>query len=238
LTKKFNCIRKNNLGEIALALAVVASVTAFSLNLFSPRQETFRETPEKTLVIDAGHGGLDGGATGADGSRESDINLEIALKLEAMAGFFGEKSLMTRKDDNCGADAADYSEHRELERRTELINSAADAVLISIHQNCYPTAQPSGAHVLYSPNGQSEELAELLYGNIKTALEPQNRRLPAAGDDIYILENADCPAVLIECGFVSNHSDITKLTDSDYQTSLAAVMMASYIQYRDNVIQT
>lgn len=230
--KSFLVLEKKHVIAAALALAVFIALSAFAANLDHTKAASAVLTEEATLVIDAGHGGIDGGAVGADGSRESDINLAIALRLQAVSAFCGQSAVMTRTDDSRGADALSYSEHEELVYRTQVVNATPNAVLLSIHQNCYPTAQPSGAQVLYSSNGKSEDFGRLMHDNLVSSLDPQNRRVAEPDKNrLYILSNVDCPAILVECGFVSNHSDITKLTDSRYQTALSTVLMASYLQF-------
>lgn len=233
MSNSFLVIRKRQIIALAAVLGVFTALSTFAANLdFSKAVDASATQNENTLVIDAGHGGIDGGAIGADGSRESDINLAIALRLKAVSDFCGKSTVMTRIDDSRGSNALTYSEHDELVYRADIVNSTANPVLLSIHQNCYPTAQPSGAQVLYSSNGNSESFGRLLHGNIVTKLEPENRRVAEPDKNkLYILSNVECPAVLVECGFVSNHADITKLTDSRYQTALSAVLMASYIQF-------
>lgn len=230
--KSFLVLEKKHVIAAALALAVFIALSAFAANLDHTKAASDVLPEEATLVIDAGHGGIDGGAVGADGSRESDINLAIALRLQAVSAFCGQSAVMTRTDDSRGADALSYSEHEELVYRTQVVNATPNAVLLSIHQNCYPTAQPSGAQVLYSSNGKSEDFGRLMHDNLVNSLDPQNRRVAEPDKNrLYILSNVDCPAILVECGFVSNHSDITKLTDSRYQTALSTVLMASYLQF-------
>ena len=230
--KSFLVLEKKHVIAAALALAVFIALSAFAANLDRTKAASAVLPEESTLVIDAGHGGIDGGAVGADGSRESDINLAIALRLQAVSAFCGQSAVMTRIDDSRGADALSYSEHEELVYRTQVVNATPNAVLLSIHQNCYPTAQPSGAQVLYSSNGKSEDFGRLMHDNLVNSLDPQNRRVAEPDKNrLYILSNVDCPAILVECGFVSNHSDITKLTDSRYQTALSTVLMASYLQF-------
>ena len=188
---------------------------------------------ETKLVIDAGHGGIDGGAIAVDGSKESDINLAIALKLRALAEFFGQDNLMIRSDDRSMSDSDSYSEHRDLVRRAEIVNSCGSCAYISIHQNCFPTGQPSGSLVIYASDQESESLGKLMHGNLISSLNPDNRRLAEpAVDKYYILSNVKCPAVLVECGFMSNFSDLEKLKSSNYQTSVASVLLGSFLQYK------
>ncbi|MDO4982028.1 MAG: N-acetylmuramoyl-L-alanine amidase [Eubacteriales bacterium] len=218
------------IGVMICAAATIYAVTdAIWLN--SDMVPVF-SSDDTVLVIDAGHGGIDGGAIGVDGSKESDINLAIAKKLFAASVFAGKRAIMTRVDDRSQTENDQYSEHSELKYRADLANSTKNPVLVSIHQNYYPTAQPGGAQVIYSANGRSERLGGIFQTNIVNSLESDNRHLAQKDNNrLYVLENVSCPAVLVECGFVSNHFDIGKLTDSSYQTALAAVMLASYIQF-------
>lgn len=186
----------------------------------------------RTLVIDAGHGGIDGGAISDDGTKESDINLAIALRLDSIVRFCGQKTVMTRLDDSLKTDMISYSEHKDLEIRAAMINNTANAVLISIHQNDYPTAQPKGAQVLYSSHEGSERLGKLLQANLILQLDPENRRVACpAPKDLYLTANTNCPAVLVECGFMSNNFEVLKLKDPKYQTELAALIAASYLSF-------
>ena len=184
------------------------------------------------LVIDPGHGGIDGGAIAFNGVKESDINLAIGLKLRSLADFLGLHSVMTREDDGAQTDYADYSEHEDLLRRTERINAVPNGVLISIHQNFYPTSQPSGAEVLYAPGEKSRALGEITQRNLISFLQPGNRRLAGpASKSLYIPSHIACPGILAECGFLSNITDLELLTQDQYQTSLAAVLLVSYLQF-------
>ena len=146
---------------------------------------------------------------------------------------------MTRQDDSTKSDTPSYSEHRDLERRTEIINEAPNPVLISIHQNCFPTGVPSGPQVMYAATQDSEEFGKLMHGNLIRSLAPENRRVAEpASKGLYILSHVSCPAVLVECGFMSNFSDMENLKTSGYQTSVAAVLMGSYLQYRTGIQST
>ena len=207
--------------------------------LMGKKQETAALSENsKTLVIDPGHGGIDSGALGADGTRESDINLAIALRLRAVAELYGQENTLIRQDDSSKCDTEDYSEHRDLECRTALVCAERNPVYVSIHQNHFPTAQTGGAQVIYAPGAESETLGRIMHQNIINALYPYCRRVaePAA-KKLYILSHVQCPAVLIECGFVSNPSDLENLKRPAFQTSLAVLMMASYLQYLQNTVR-
>ena len=221
-------------------LAIVALVAGIVLCAASVRRFLvhFGRIPasasplQQTLVIDAGHGGIDGGAISADGTKESDLNLAIALRLNSIVRFCGQKTVMTRLDDSRKTDMLAYSEREDLKSRADMVNSTVNAVLISIHQNDYPTAQPKGAQVLYSASEGSERLGKLLQTNLIAQLDPENRRLACpAPKQLYLTANTNCPAVLVECGFMSNNFEVLKLKDPVYQTELAAVIAASFLTY-------
>lgn len=189
-----------------------------------------------TLVIDAGHGGLDGGAVSVYGDRESAINLSIAKRLYGLCRLCGAECIMTRYDEDLpypqDADSVRAKKRWDLENRVELCNSTDGAILVSIHQNRYPDARPSGTQVLYAQTDGSAVFAALTHENLSSALCPANRRVASpAADAIYLLKHAQCPAILVECGFLSNPTEAQLLTDSVYQSKLAVVLCASYFQF-------
>jgi len=195
-----------------------------------------------TMVIDAGHGGEDGGAVASNGTLESDINLDIALRLKALADFWGVSSVMTREGSGieypAGADTLSQMKRADQNARVELISSTPGAILVSIHQNYYPSEKPSGIQVFYGGVEGSLVLAEVMQQNLTEQLCPENRRVAAPIDSgIYLMRKAECPAVLVECGFLSNPTERSKLEDPTYRGELAAVMLASYLQYTKGTIK-
>lgn len=201
-----------------------------TIDVFSESQKTC------VLIIDAGHGGADGGAVAADGTKESLINLQIALRMEELASFCGLRSFMTRSDEELPyPETADTIAKKKLwdqHRRLDIINSAENAVFLSIHQNKYPDSRPHGPQVLYGKTSGSQHLGELCHELLNENLCPENRRLAApAPDEIFLMKNADCPAILVECGFISNHQELQLLIDNSYQKKMAAIMMAAYLNY-------
>lgn len=191
---------------------------------------------EPVLIIDAGHGGADGGAVAADGTPESGINLDIALRVEALARFCGVSTVMTRRAEDIAypEEAQTISQMKKADQnaRLELINSLPNAVLLSIHQNNYPASAPWGIQVFYNTAAGSDTLAEIMQQNLTSSLCPENRRIAEAADEgIYLMRRAEHRAVLVECGFLSNPGDLEKLESEGYRTQLAVVMVASYLQY-------
>ena len=215
-----------------LLILLLAAAAVWGIVRASDRIAASASKTPPTLVIDAGHGGFDGGAISTDGTKESDINLAVALRLDCIVRFCGQKTLMTRWDDSQKTDILSYSEHDDLKSRAELANKTENAVLISIHQNDFPTDQPKGAHVLYSAFGDSDRLGKRIQELLVTQLDPTNRRLAApAPSNLYLTSNTRCPAVLVECGFMSNNFEVLKLKESGYQTMLALLIAAAYLEY-------
>lgn len=229
----FYTIRIRKTGYFPAIALCFCALVMLALTIINIRAVTVKAEPVSgCIVIDPGHGGIDGGAVSVNGKKESDINLAIGLKLQKIADFYGVSSVMTRTGDAADTDYANYSEHNELVRRVDIINSIPGGVLFSIHQNCFPTSQPSGAQVFYGAASGSEVLGRITHDNLINCLEPENRRVVGpAPKALYITANAQCPSVLAECGFMSSFSDLEKLVTSEYQTSLATVMFASYAQY-------
>ena len=188
------------------------------------------------LVVDPGHGGLDGGATAADGSPESAINLAIARRVRRLAQLFGLQVRMTREGEELDYPPEAESVHAkkvwDQKRRVALIGQTEGAMLLSIHQNKYPDARPRGCQVLYAGTADSAAWAELTHANLVAALCPENRRVAAPiSGDIYLMREIDCPGILVECGFLSNPQEAARLKSPDYQLELALVLTASYLQF-------
>ncbi|MGM9614463.1 MAG: N-acetylmuramoyl-L-alanine amidase [Oscillospiraceae bacterium] len=221
-----------------LWIVFLAAVVAAAVWLLTPlpgvRSATAEEAP--VLVIDAGHGGEDGGAVAADGTLESDINLDIALRLDALAAFWGVDTVMTRtaSEIDYPAEAETLSAKKKADQnaRVSLINNTSGAILLSIHQNNYPASAPWGIQVFYGGAPGSDTFAAILQANLTAELCPENRRIEARIDDgIYLMRRAECTSALVECGFLSNPSDLEKLESETYRMKLASVMLSSYLQY-------
>ncbi len=197
--------------------------------------------PQKTIIIDAGHGGEDGGATD-NGVSEKDVNLDIALKLRDLLILSGYNVVMTRETDMSIYDpsAQTISEKKvsDLHNRLSIINSSEDNILISIHQNKFEQSQYSGAQIFYSDNNtQSSILAESIRKSITGFLQPDNtRELKIGGNNIYILNKATVPAVIVECGFLSNPDEAKKLSDEHYRTQMAFSIYCGFLEYAKNNI--
>lgn len=195
---------------------------------------------KQTVIIDAGHGGDDGGAIGIDGTVEKDINLDIALKLEKLLKFYGFDVIMIRTEDimTCddGLDSLRKRKVSDIHNRFDVLEKNPDAVFISIHQNKFEDNSQHGTQVFYSGNNdESKLLAESIQNSIVSVLQPDNSRVvKKSGSGIYLLYHAKLPAVLVECGFISNPAEVKKLNDENYRMKIAILIADGLIKYLMN----
>lgn len=187
-----------------------------------------------TVIIDAGHGGIDGGATSCTGMLESNINLQIALKLRDLCHLTGFQTRMIRTTDE-----SVYTEGKtiaaqkasDLRQRVRIVNSVDNGILISIHQNIFADSRYSGAQVFYAPTSGSQELAKILQDSLKVALNPGSKRNIKAATGVYIMQHIEGPGILIECGFLSNPQEEAMLRNGQYQNKLCCVIISGLSQY-------
>ena len=196
-------------------------------------------TPKK-IIIDAGHGGFDGGAVAEDGTVEKNINLSIALKLSKMLEFNGFDVIMTRTKDigTEDSDSAAIAQRKksDLRNRLSLMEKHPDAIFVSIHLNKFTTSAASGAQVFYSKNNEkSSALGQCIQDSVVKLLQPENNRVIKQGTSVtYLLHNAKIPAVIIECGFLSNHRELELLKDNEYQAKTAFAVFSGIINFYEN----
>lgn len=213
---------------IGLALALsdgVASIPALSPSVTACPQ----------LVIDAGHGGEDGGAISCTGVNESRINLEISLRLNDFFHLLGCRTVMLRTEDlslhEAGANTISEKKVSDLKNRVKLVNETDNALLISIHQNQFSEEKYHGAQVFYAPTEGSEPLAKLVQQTLRTAIDPQNHRQCKSADSVYLMNKINCTGILVECGFLSNRTEEALLRDADHQKKLAAAIGCGVYNY-------
>ncbi len=192
-----------------------------------------------TIVLDAGHGGMDGGASGAS-SIEKDINLDITLKLADMLTLSGYEVVLTRDKDISIHDNGLKSIHEQkvsdLRNRLKLVKNQINPYFFSIHQNHFGQSQYSGAQMFYSENNEESKLiAQILQDKFVSNLQKENKRqIKPAGNNLYLLYNLKCPAVLIECGFLSNPAEEKLLNNGEYRTKVAFTIYSSITAYFDS----
>lgn len=198
------------------------------------------EVSEKELivVIDAGHGGEDSGAV-ANSVLEKDINLEIALKLRDMLKASGIEVKMIRESDVSIYDTASGTIRErkvsDLKNRVEIVNNNKKNILVSIHQNKFEQSKYSGAQMFYSANNdKSQILAENIRKSITGLIQPENKReLKKGGSAIYLLNKAAVPAVIVECGFISNEEEAKNLSNEEYQSKMAFAIYCGILEYKN-----
>ena len=199
-------------------------------------EETFLPSSGKTVIIDAGHGSPDGGAVGESGVLEKDLNLSVAMSLQKFFESGGTQVLLTRSDDNGIYDVSGSIKNKkvsDIKNREEFIKSVNADAFISIHMNKFPEKKYSGPQVFYSGNNEkSKSLAECIQKSMISALNPQSKReIKQADSSIYLLKHTEIPAVLVECGFLSNPEEENKLKDKNYQRQLAWSVYCGIVEY-------
>ena len=218
--------------------ALISLILIFFMQNFSfsmPNTLAVNPTPV-TIVLDAGHGGEDGGCEG-NGLVEKDLNLDITLRIASLLRNQGVNVVLTREIDELLYDKnSDYEgkkKYQDVRRRLEIAKDQENPVLVSIHMNYFAKTQYSGLQVWYSKaDAKSRILANLVQNNVKNSLQPNNKRgIKEATSSIFLLDNASFPAILIECGFLSNVDEARALGDENYRQKLAEIIFTSIMSY-------
>lgn len=205
------------------------AVTVISQSLSAPQRHT--------IVLDAGHGGEDGGAVSCTGRPESSYNLEITLRLNDLFRLLGYDTLLIRDTDisvYTKGETLAQKKISDLKHRAEMINENENPILISIHQNHFSDPRYYGAQVFYSKTTESENLAKGMQASFVSLLNPGSRRAAKQAQGIYLMEHISCPGVLVECGFLSNVEEAHKLSDKTYQQRICSIIAGALSQYLSN----
>ncbi len=224
----------------ALAVAAVCAGIYLTTNRGVSVETNTAPVQMEQIVVDAGHGGLDGGAVGIHGEIEKDINLAIAKKLEAMLTFSGFDVVMTRDDDESihdkGCETVAEQKRSDIKNRLKIIEANPNCIAVSIHQNKFEESSSRGAQMFYAKqNPLSQELANSLQTAFVTNLQADNTRQVKEGThSVYLLEHATVPMVLVECGFLSNGEESVLLTDDAYQQKVAFTIYCGILNYKQN----
>ena len=189
------------------------------------------------IIIDAGHGGEDGGATSCTGVLESEINLEISLRLNDLMHLLGINTKMIRKTDQSvytqGQTIA-QKKISDLKQRVSIANSTENAIVVSIHQNHFSDSRYAGAQIFYAPTQMSKELADALQNNLITSVNQGSNRRTKKAESVYLMQNIDCTGILVECGFLSNPKEEAMLRSADYQKKLSCVIATTVVNFLDH----
>lgn len=225
---------------ISVAAAVVVTTAALAAAVFHIERNIPVNTAgssARTIVIDPGHGGEDGGAVGYSGSVEKGINLSISQKLHDLLTLCGFRVIMTREDDRSihDEDANTISEQKrsDLYNRLEIYNEDPGAIVLSIHLNKYEDSSVHGAQIFYSQNqNASKQLAQSIQSAFVMMLQPENtREIKPAESNLFLMFHAEVPAVLCECGFLSNPDEEALLQDEEYQSKVAFTIFTGLMDY-------
>lgn len=201
------------------------------------RSTSFGDSSPPIVIIDAGHGGEDGGAVGANGIYEKDLNLQISQLLNDLLLANGIQTVMTRTEDvllyDRNSDYHGQKKVQDLATRRKIAEEYDQAIFVSIHMNAFPQTKYHGLQVYFSPNTESsKDLANHIQSLSKELLLPQNNRtIKSSNGNIYLLDRLECPAVLVECGFLSNPEECARLSTEEYQRQMAFALCLSILQY-------
>ena len=233
---------------IALLTGVIISLVGMTFGKLIEKRinnssvPAFTKNEDISVVIDAGHGGEDAGAIASDGTYEKDLNLEISNLVKALCILNGMNVKMTRESDvllyDYYGDLENYKGQKkiyDLKNRVKIAHESPNAIFVSIHMNKFPESKYSGTQIYYSKNNDSsKDVASNLSKSIKKFLQPSNKRqIKPASSSIYVLDKIKNPAILIECGFLSNEMELENLKNEEYRASLALVIFQTICENKN-----
>ena len=226
---------KRDILLILVCLCVLGGVNLLGLDRAVPVTASPGGEEAWTLILDAGHGGEDGGASSAAGDKESGINLAIVLKARALMAFLGVEPRLTRDADvslhSGGAETIRQKKVSDLKNRVALVESTPNAVLISVHQNHFTDPRYSGAQVFFNSGDVSRQWGEDTQEVLRQVLAPGNdRKAKPMPSGIYLFDHISCPAILVECGFLSNGEEAALLCTDTYQRKIAMALAGAYFK--------
>lgn len=236
-----------NAKQFAFTLCAIAvsTVFIFGVEVFYSVGSANAETTENkdsrpVIIIDAGHGGEDGGASSSSGIVEKDINLSISLKVRDLLNSLAFKTVMVRDEDkliydeNCKT--IREKKVSDIHNRMSIMEANPNSIFLSIHQNHFEQSKYYGAQVFYSKNNEESKLiAEKIQSSVVEKLQNENKReVKPSGTEIYLLYNAKSPAVMVECGFLSNSGEAQLLNDENYQTKMSLAIVDGILNYLNN----
>lgn len=221
-------------GAVCLVVVLLAMAISRLGRVIEPVISPVYDAAAAPVILDAGHGGEDGGAVSVTGVPESQLNLEIVQKLRDILALCGTDPVLLREEDislhDQSASTLREKKRSDLQNRVAAVESMEGATLISIHQNTYPSSQYHGAQVFYAPTEGSQALAEHFQSVLREQLQPDNgRAAKQIPDSVYLMNHITCPAILVECGFLTNPGEEAKLRDPGYQRQLAAVLAEAWL---------
>ena len=232
---------KVNRKKIEIILfAVIAITTMLSMKAIdnTNKVEETMATPAtgKVVILDAGHGGEDGGAISSDGTTEAELNLQITLKVQQLLEQNGTTVILTRSDENAiyNLDAKTLRQKKvsDIKNRVKIGNESSADIFVSIHLNKIPEKQYYGWQTFYKDGSEdSEKLAKCLQEGLNASIQKENNRLAMKINDIYIVKKVEIPLSIVECGFLSNPQEREELKQNEYQNRLAWGIYTGICEY-------
>ncbi len=229
-------MRKRSRKKVLALMLTVLAVAAVGWGQNRGEAAVYAPTrlSQRQLILDAGHGGEDGGAVSVTGVPESQINLAVTLKIDQLLGFYGISPILLRERDvslyDPGCETLRQKKVSDLHNRVATVESTPNALLVSIHQNTFSNPAYHGAQVFFRTGEESEALAKLTQEALRQGVDPENKRTPTRiPDSVYLMKHINCPAILVECGFLSNAGEEAKLRDGGYQTRLAVCVASAVL---------
>ena len=228
-------VQKRHVCGMGAVFILVSFLLIGTVSKVTDASQATMAKPTKWILIDPGHGGQDGGASTVDGAHEDDINLAVSGMLYDMLTVCGYPVRMTRTEDTSIQHTDDPSgrswKTNDMYNRLEMYDAAA--LTVSIHQNHFSQSKYSGTQLFYSPNTpQSRDIADCIRQTVVSFLQPENKReLKAAGDSIFLLSRTTRPAVIVECGFLSNPAEAAQMQDAVYQQQMAFSVCCGILKY-------
>lgn len=220
---------------LMMIVFAAAGLLTGSILKFSPVSPAFNSSV-LTVLLDAGHGDPDGGTTGAIGTVEKDINLAIVKKLQEVFEGKGIRVLLTRDGDSglqdAGADTIRKMKVSDMHKRLDLMKKSNADLFLSIHMNSFPNQKVNGLRVFFAKNhSETEELANSIQDKIGSVTGAATYAVKAADEKLFLMKNPPLPAVLVECGFLTNPEEEKKLNDEEYQAKIAWAIASAVEEY-------
>ncbi len=213
-------------------LAVCARITERAL-------PTAAEAVERTIIVlDPGHGGLDSGAVGGNGTLEKDVNLSIVRILRDMLELSGFDVVLTRSEDisiyDAGVEGIRNQKLSDMDNRLEIVQSYPDSIFLCIHQNNYTDPKYFGGQMFYNNNNPNNRTLAQIMQNKFAELQPGNdREIKLSGDELFLLKSNPNPSLMIECGFLSNPHEEARPSTWEYQQQVAFSIYGGLMEYID-----
>ncbi len=225
-------ISKKNI-IISIVLIITFLTMIFSVSALKNKPIEDADSNIITIVLDAGHGGVDGGVTGiSTGVKESELNLLVVKKLEKLLQAGGFNVVLTRKTSAGLYGVATSSlKKKDMKKRQEIILNAQPSLVVSIHMNKYSLSTRRGAQVFYRGDLEKSKLLANCVQNSFNNMEEASRTCSALTGDYYILNCTNYPSIIAECGFLSNIEDELLLVTDKYQEKIAYAIFKGIVNY-------